>query len=94
MQQALVMTFCVDTDPTRPTDCTTRGKVGKSFLSKQVLQLAIKCKFDNTKMFPGRSDRHGSISKMATSGVASGEILGHTKSQVRTYSQKQLFHDW
>jgi hypothetical protein len=62
-------------DPISPTD----SKVGRTFLSKQVRQVAIICKFDNAEKFTGQSARRGSISKMASSGVASGEILGHPR---------------
>jgi hypothetical protein len=37
------------------------------------------CQFDNTEKSTGRSARHGSISKMASSGVASNEALGHAR---------------
>jgi hypothetical protein len=73
------MSFCVDIDPIGPTDSTPWGKVGRTFLSKQVKQLAILCKFDNAEKLTGQSARRGSISKMASSGVASGEILGHAR---------------
>jgi hypothetical protein len=69
----------VDLDPTSARDSTPKGRFGLSFLSKHVRQLAIICKFDNAEKFTGRSARRGSISKMATSGVASGEILGHDR---------------
>jgi hypothetical protein len=82
--QTLVVKYIIDINPTSKYDSTPRGKFGPSFLSKQVRQLAIFCKFDNAEKFTGRSARRGSISKMATSGVASGEILGHAR-QVRTY---------
>jgi hypothetical protein len=52
----------------------------KSDLSvDKVRQLAIMCKVDNAEKFTGCSARIGSVSKMATSGVASGEILGHAR---------------
>jgi hypothetical protein len=66
--------YIVDSDPTSATDSTPKGKFGLSFLSMQVRQLAIICKFDNTEKFTWHSERRGSISKVATSGVASGEI--------------------
>jgi hypothetical protein len=69
----------VDSDPTSATDSYPKGKFGSSFLSMQVRQLAIICKFDNAAKFTWRSARRGSISKMATSGVASGEILVHAR---------------
>jgi hypothetical protein len=71
------ITYTVDTDPSSSTDSTHQGKVGCSFLTSQVCKLAIACNFKNALKFTGRSARRGSISKMATSGVASGEILGH-----------------
>jgi hypothetical protein len=37
------------------------------------------CKFDNAEKSTGQSARRGSISKMASSGVASREILGHAR---------------
>jgi hypothetical protein len=79
LRKSLGITYCVDTNPTIPTDSTPRGKFGRTSLSKQVRQLAIMCKFNNAEKFTGRSARRGSISKMASSGVASGEILGHAR---------------
>jgi hypothetical protein len=73
------ITYIVDTDPSSNTESTPRGKVGCSFLTSQVRKLAICCNFENEMKFTGRSARRGSISKMATSGVASGEILGHSR---------------
>jgi hypothetical protein len=71
--------YIVDSDPTSATDSTPRGKFGPSFLSKQLHQLAIMCKFDNAEKFTWRSARRGSILKMASRGVTSGEILGHAR---------------
>jgi hypothetical protein len=73
------ITYIVDTDPSSSTDSTPGKKVGHSFLTSQVRKLAMRCKFENALKFTGRSAWHGSISKMATCGVASREILGHSR---------------
>jgi hypothetical protein len=80
LRKALGITFCVDIDPTSPTDSTPQGKVGRTFLSKQVQQLAILCK-DNAEKFTGQSATRSSISKMASGVVAIGKILGHARNK-------------
>jgi hypothetical protein len=40
-------------NPISPTNSTPLGKVGRTFLSKEVQQLAIMCKFDNAEKFIG-----------------------------------------
>jgi hypothetical protein len=50
------------------------------------------CKFDNAEKFTRQSARRGSISKMASSGVASGEILGlarHKSVRINTVYQSR-----
>jgi hypothetical protein len=79
LRKSLGITYCVDIYPISSTDSTPHGKFGRTFLSKQVRQLAIMCKFNIAEKFTGQSARRGSISKMASSGVASGEILGHAR---------------
>jgi hypothetical protein len=73
------ITYIVDTDPSSSTDSTPRGKVGCSFLTSQVRKLAMRCNFEKALNFIGRSACCRSISKMATCGVASGEILGNSR---------------
>jgi hypothetical protein len=66
--------YIVNSDPTSAKDSTPWGKFGPSFRSKKVHQLVIMW-----KKFTGHSKIRGSISKMATSGVASGDIIGHAR---------------
>jgi hypothetical protein len=73
------ITYILDTNPSSSTDSTPRGKIGRFFLFSKVCKMAICCNIKNAIKFTGRSALRGSISKMATSGVASGESLGHSQ---------------
>jgi hypothetical protein len=78
LRKTMGISYIVDTDPSYSTNSAPRGKVGCSFLTSQFCQLAMHCYFKNALKFTGRSAWRGSISKMATCGVASREILDHS----------------
>jgi hypothetical protein len=65
------MIFIVDIEPTSDIDFTLRGNFGHTSL----LPKPVNCKFKNEEKFTGS----GSISKMVTHGVSSGEPLGHAQ---------------